>query len=131
MEVEVVSVKTVILDPHIRRAGLIGTGALNLGEKDNFRVPDRAVHRSLPKGTFPSTAAVVVEILSDHDETFEKFGFYAAHGVEELLVVDPRARTVRCWHLVDGEYAPRPGSTVLDVSRDEISGQIDWPPAED
>jgi hypothetical protein len=30
-----------------------------------------------------ATAAVVVEVVSPDDETCERFGFYAAHGVDD------------------------------------------------
>ncbi|MDQ3680552.1 MAG: Uma2 family endonuclease [Actinomycetota bacterium] len=37
------------------------------------------------------------EIISPDDETYEKFGFYADHGVEEIIVADPAARSVTIW----------------------------------
>jgi Uma2 family endonuclease len=39
-------------------------------------------------------AALVLEIISPGDETWEKLDFYAAHGVEELLIVDPEEKVV-------------------------------------
>ena len=47
------------------------------------------------------TAAVVVEVVSPDDETYEKSGFYAAHGVDELIVADPAGRSLSedCWML--------------------------------
>ncbi len=37
-----------------------------------------------------ATAALVVEIVSPGDKTWEKLPFYAAHSVDESLIVDPR-----------------------------------------
>ena len=41
-----------------------------------------------------ATAALVVEIVSPDDHTWEKLEFYAAHSVDELLIVDPAERRV-------------------------------------
>jgi hypothetical protein len=54
----------VLLRPLALGAGLVGTGAFNLGSPDDYRVPDRGLHRGLPTTTFVPTAAVVVEIVS-------------------------------------------------------------------
>jgi Uma2 family endonuclease len=40
------------------------------------------------------TAALVVEIVSPEDETWQKLPYYAAHEVDELLILDPEKRTV-------------------------------------
>ncbi|MBA3619672.1 MAG: Uma2 family endonuclease [Acidothermales bacterium] len=53
-------------------AGLVGTGAFNLGEPDDYRVPDHGYHHELPTATYVPTAAVVVEVVSPDDETYEK-----------------------------------------------------------
>ena len=62
--------------------------------------------------TWVPTAAVVVEIVSPDDETYDKFGFYAAHGVDGLIVTDPAARTVTCWARTTGRTADRRFDTV-------------------
>jgi Uma2 family endonuclease len=49
------------------------------------------------------TAALVLEVVSPGDETWEKLGFYAAHGVEELLIVDPQEKAVSWIGLEAGE----------------------------
>ncbi len=87
-----------LLGPLARRAGLTGSGPLNIGEPDDYRVPDRAYLRDVPDATFVPTAAVVVEIVSPGDESYAKLAFYAARQVDEVLVVDPsqgRARWYR------------------------------------
>src|SRR6516225_7702179 len=101
-----------LLAPVARSVGLVGTGPFNLGDPDDYRVPDRGYHRGLPTTRWVPTAAVVVEVVSPDDETYEKFGFYAAHGVDELIVADLAARTVTCWARGDTSYKEAPSSTV-------------------
>jgi hypothetical protein len=120
-------VLAVLLEPLARGAGFVGSGAFNLGQPDDYRVPDRGLHRERPSGVWVPTAAMVVEILSLDDETFEKFGFYAAHRVDEVLVVDPAARRVRGWRLAGKEYVEREASDLLGVTVAELAGRIDWP----
>jgi hypothetical protein len=117
----------VVLDPYARAAGLIGSGPFNLGDSDDYRVPDGGYHRRLRDAIYLDTAAVVVEILSPDDETYEKFPFYAAHGVDEVLVVDADEHRVRLFRL-DGEgYAEAEGSALLGVDAAAISEAITWP----
>ena len=116
------------LRPLARRAGLHHVTATNLGTADDFRVPDGMVLRSKPVGaTYTDTAALVVEVLSPDDETFAKFAFYAARGVDEVLVADPEGRSVRLWLLRGGGYAETGRSDLLDVTAAELAAQVDWP----
>jgi len=110
-----------------KAAGLVPGGSFNLGQSDDFRVPDGGYHRERPGTLYVPTAAVVLEVLSPDDGTFTKFDFYAAHEVDELLVADPDTRTVRCWHLVAGDYAGRPASALLDVDMVTLVTEVDWP----
>lgn len=66
----------------------MGAGPFNLGEESDYRVPDRGLHRTPPSGTSVATAALVVEIVSPGDETWE-VPFYAAPDVDELLIAEP------------------------------------------
>jgi Uma2 family endonuclease len=116
-----------LLFPRAKAAGLLPGDAFNLGEPQDFRVPDGGYHRARPGTLYVPTAAIVVEVLSPDDETFTKLGFYAAHGVDEVLVADPPARTVRCWHLRDGSYVEKPASGLLDVTMAALEDEIDWP----
>lgn len=70
---------------------------------------------------------MVVEIVSPDDETWDKLGFYAAHTVDKLLIVDPQQRTVTCLGLEAGRYVPLAASGLLRVSTDELAQQIVWP----
>ena len=117
--------------------GLVGSGPFNLGEPADYRVPDRGLHRARSAGVWEATAAMVVEIVSAGDETFEKLGFYAAHGVDEVLVADPVSRTIRIWRLgkaadagVTG-YEEAEASELLGVTVVELTSAIDWPPLDD
>jgi Uma2 family endonuclease len=115
------------IEPRARRAGLAAGDSFNLGEPDNFRVPDAGYHRELPGTLYVPTAALVLEVLSPDDETFTKFDFYAAHGVQEMLVADPETRTVRCWHLQGRAYVEQPSSRLLEVPMSTLEAEVDWP----
>ncbi len=117
----------VLLRPPARAAGLVGMGEFNVGESDDFRVPDMGFVRGVPNQVFVPTAAIVVEILSPHDETWDKFGFYARHAVEEICVVDPRAKQVRWFVLTGDAYEESGASPLLGVTAAGLAGEIDWP----
>jgi Uma2 family endonuclease len=117
----------VLLAPYAQAAGLVGTGPFNLGQPDDYRVPDGGYHRALPSTVWVPTAAVVVEVVSPDDETYDKFGFYADHAVDEVIVADPEQRVVRCWRLEGGAYVEVAESRLLAVTADAITGSIDWP----
>jgi Uma2 family endonuclease len=117
-----------ILRPLARRAGLTMVGQSNLGEGEHdFRVPDSALHRPGTSGTWHPTAPLVVEIVSPNDESWEKLPFYAAHEVGEVLIVDPRKRTVSWLGLEHGEYQPIERSGLVDLGAQELTEQLDWP----
>ena len=117
-----------LLGPYADKAGLVGTGPFNLGQPDDYRVPDRGYHRNLDRRlVYLPTAAVVVEIVSPDDETFEKLPCYAAHGVEEVLVVEPEESKVRVLGLGEGQYEERGTSAVLGVSAVEVARAVRWP----
>lgn len=115
------------LSPHAKAAGLKVTGAFNLGEPTNFRVPDLGVRVPGARGVYLATAAMVVEVLSPDDETFAKFDFYADHGVDEILVADPDSRSIRCWSLAARPARPLAVSAVLGVACADLEAQLDWP----
>ena len=117
------------LGPRARAAGLWPTmGEFNLGDsEDDFRVPDGGLHRERLRGVWHHTAALVVEIASPNDESWQKLPFYAAHGVAEVLIVDPRKRQVHWLGLTDGDYTPIERSALLDLGPRELAERIDWP----
>jgi Uma2 family endonuclease len=104
-------------------------GQSNLGESEHdFRVPDSALHPPDAHGTWHSTAAMVIEIVSPGDESWQKLPFYAAHNVNEVLIVDPAKRTVDWLGLDDDEYHPIEHSGLIDLGPSELAEQLDWPP---
>lgn len=110
-----------------RRVNLRGSGPFNLGTGDDFRVPDGGYHRGTPTDVWLDTAAIVVEVVSPDDETFQKFGFYFDHGVEEIVVADPDARTVRWWTCGSDGFEPVERSPLLGVDAAAVEADIDWP----
>jgi len=64
-------------------------------------------------GTRP--AALVLEIVSPGDDSWNKFGFFATHDVDEVLIVDPQKRSVDWFALRDGDYEPVEHSGLIDL----------------
>ncbi len=119
------------LGPLARTAGLEMIGQSNLGEGEyDYRVPDSALHRPGASGVWHPTAALVVEIVSPGDESWEKLLFYAAHDVDEVLIVDPAKRSVDWLGLQGGEYRPLERSGLIELGASELGERIDWPSVE-
>lgn len=118
----------VVLDPPARAAGLTPSADFNLGDsKDDFRVPDGGLHRPDAAEMWLPTAALVLEIVSPGDETRQKLPFYASHGVDELLIVDPEKRSIEWLALRDGQYRPIEASGLIELDADRLAQRIDWP----
>jgi Uma2 family endonuclease len=119
----------VLLDRPARAAGLVpAMHEVNLGtSEDDFRVPDGALHREIPRSVWNATAPLVVEIASPGDESWQKLPFYAAHGVDEVLIVDPTERRVHWLALGDGEYREVEHNNLIDLGLAELAQRIDWP----
>ncbi len=118
-----------LLGPLASAAGLLAAmHEFNLGESEHdFRVPDGGLHHPGAAGVWLSTAALVVEILSPGDEGWQKLPFYAAHDVDEILIVDPNERTVAWLGLHEGEYHPLERSGLIKLGPVELTEYIDWP----
>jgi Uma2 family endonuclease len=118
-----------ILRPLALAGGFTPSGEFNLGESEHdFRVPDGGLHRDFPTGSWHHTAALVVEVVSPGDESWEKLPYYAARRVDEVLIVDPQERSVTWLALRDGEYRPIERSGLIALGAHELDEQIDWPP---
>jgi Uma2 family endonuclease len=118
----------VLLTPLARAAGLVLTGQFNVGSsEEDYRVPDLGVHRAFSDRVWYPSAMLVIEIVSPGDESYKKLDFYAAHGVEEVVIVDPGERVVKWSVLGDGEYRELEHSAVLACGPAELTRQIDWP----
>lgn len=116
-----------LLRPRAAVAGLWGSGPLNLGHTDDYRIPDGAYPRNRPDAVYLPTAAIVVEIVSPGDETRRKLDFYFNLGVHELLVVDPATGEVEWYGRGASRFERRGRSQLLDVGEADLHGEIDWP----
>jgi Uma2 family endonuclease len=106
--------------------GLLSLGPFNLGEAGNYRVPDRGLVVEFPDAVYISTAALVAEIVSPDDETFAKLPFFAAHDVDEMMLVDPIERVLSVMKRVGDHYEPTSDSTVLGCSVQDIATAMRW-----
>ena len=57
------------------RVGLRAVAEINVGEPDNYRLPDAALTQPGGGGLYNATAALAVEVLSPEDETWNKLPF--------------------------------------------------------
>jgi Uma2 family endonuclease len=114
-----------LIGPLARHAGLRMRGQFNLGNDDDYRVPDGGLQRDTTDRVYYPTAALVIEIISPDDETWKKLQFYAAHGVEELLIVDPQERKLDWLALgAQGDYAPLERSGLIELSAGRESSRM-------
>lgn len=115
------------LSPLADAAGLWLSGPFNLGtSKDDFRVPDFGFHQVEPLQVWVPTAVIVGEVLTPDDESRDKLAFYAARGVEEVLLVDPLAHTVELLLRARPGWAPSAASPRLGVGLDRLA-VLRWP----
>ncbi len=100
--------------------------------EQNYRVPDlTVVTPSQCNDRGLSGAELVVEVLSPNDESRLKQAFYAARGIRESWLVEPRTRGVEVYQLEDGRYVRvasvgGPGgivrSPLLDITLAVVAG---------
>jgi Uma2 family endonuclease len=109
-----------LLDEHSRTRGLELGLEFNLGEFHNHRIPDLGIHRGKPSGLWFETAAMVIEVRSPDDESYEKFDFYFAHGVEEIMIADLVTQTVCLFLRGVDAFTESTQSVLLDITVDEI-----------
>jgi Uma2 family endonuclease len=123
-----------VVAPLARRRGLDpygdSTGIFADLELD-WRVPDQAYatpEQGIEEGL--TGAALVVELRSPGDETYAKLPFYAARGVNEVLVVHEH-RQFELYRLREGHYerAEDGTSNVLSVTFETVHGprlRVTW-----
>jgi Uma2 family endonuclease len=116
-----------ILGPPARAAGLVPMGQFNVGYAEDYRVPDGGLLRPGPDELFYATAALVIEIRSPGDETWDKLSFYATQQVDEVLVVDSEEQMVHWMALKAGQYVDIERSGLIALGPVELAEQIDWP----
>jgi Uma2 family endonuclease len=116
-----------LLGPPAHAADLTPMGDFNVGAKGDYRVPDCGILYPGPDRLYYPTAALVVEIVSPEDESWAKLPFYAAHDVDEVLIVDPKKREIH-WLGLRGEgYEPIERSRLIDLGPAELAERIVWP----
>ncbi len=115
-----------IFGPLAQAAGLTPIADFNLGTKGNYRVPDGGILHPAPDQLYYPTAALVVEVISPYDETWAKLPFYAAHDVEEVLIVDPRKQEVQWLALRGDGYEPIERSGLIELGPAELAERIEW-----
>lgn len=99
------------LAPLAKDRGLLARIELGLfrpGVDNDYRVPDQMYARPEVRSErgIEGPASLVVEILSPHDETYAKLGFFGSIGVAEVLVIDPKSMTVELFTNRDGAVVP-------------------------
>jgi len=100
---------TVVLSQAATRRGLVLTYETGLfAADDDYRVPDLIASRPEDRSHrgVDGTAAFVVELLSPRDESYEKLPWYAAHHVDEILIVDPVSRHIELYSGRSGAPIP-------------------------
>lgn len=117
-----------LLGPLLRAAGLTPIGAFNLGIESNYRVPDLGALRRPSARTWVDDAAIVVEVRSPGDESFDKFDHFAEFGVVEVLIVDPVERQVQVFTRTpdSSTFTPTDTSALLGVDTRTLDDRIDW-----
>jgi len=113
-----------------RKRGLLRSGINVFDEaspKENYRIPDLtfiAAGRETilaADGVRGGGPDAVIEIRSPEDETYQKFGFFAALGTREIAVLDRDSKKPEVYRLAGSQYlaiAPdREGWVVSEVMR--------------
>lgn len=118
-----------LLAPLARAAQLVPViQEFAVGEPNDYVVPDGGLHQAGVRGVWHPTAALVIEIVSPGDESWEKLDFYAARHVDEVLIVEPQQRRVH-WLGLDraGGYRPLERSALIALGPGELASRLDWP----
>jgi Uma2 family endonuclease len=108
------------------RFGLFTTLEFNLGGPKNFRVPDLGFHRTDPIGAWHSTAAIVVEVRSPADESYEKFDFYFEHSVGEILIADIETEVVQWYRRGETGFVKHNMSDILSITAEQVVSKLGW-----
>ncbi len=117
----------IALDQHVRAAGLFLVGPVNIGDDEHdFRVPDLGVLHVRTDEVWLDDAAIVIEVLSPHDESWLKFDHYGSFGVDEIFIVDPDAETVRIFARTADGFDETGQSDLLDLAASALADRIDW-----
>lgn len=124
---DVVAELTVILRSLAGAAGLRALPGANIGRPGRFVQPDVVALDRLEDSAFFPSARLAVEVRSPGQHPDEKLPKYLELGVDEVVLVDPQARTVRWLANRDGAWHETDRSEVLGVPVSEIVEAIRWP----
>jgi len=109
-----------LLSPPARTAGMtVVMGECNFGEAEHDA-------HELDGALRLTSAQLVVEIVMPDQDSWEKLSFYAAHHVDELVVVDPAERAVH-WLALDeqGGYQAVERSGLIDLDPFKLADQLE------
>jgi Uma2 family endonuclease len=71
----------------------------------SWRIPDASIAaRAQESDRGLEGAVLAVEVLSPHDESYDKFAFYARVGVEEVWIIDPPTRAAEIFTIHNGSF---------------------------
>lgn len=113
-----------ILSPLYRRAGFTPIAEFNLGDSNNYRVPDGGALREPSDAVFGTDAAIVIEVLSPDDESWQKFEHDERSGVEEIFIVDPDGPSVQIFVREDAGFVEHDRSELLEVSAAHLVAEL-------
>lgn len=117
-----------LLSPHAAASQLAITGGIGIGaDEHDYRVPDLTLLRPGYEPQWNDTAALVVEIVSPQDKSWDKLPFYAAHRVDEVVIVDRAKRSVDWLALAGDRYEPTTSSGLIEFGPEQLAEQLDWP----
>ncbi len=126
---EVAKILVRIFDRPAQDHGLNAIEVANVGDQDNYRIPDVTVFDpgdADPTGVWLASAAVVVEIASPREDPEAKLPFYAAREVDEVVLVALEARSLMWLALRGGCYVEVERSEVLDLDAAEVAARLPW-----
>lgn len=69
--------------------------------------------------------------LGKRDRSRQKLAFYAAHDVDEVLLVEPSTHTVELYGCEGHGMVRRDCSTVFDLDPEELAARLNWPVIEE
>lgn len=116
-----------VIGPLADTAGLETTLTIAIGaDEHDYRVPDLVLLRPGYAAQWNQTAALVIEIVSPGDKTWDKLGFYAEHRVDELLIIDPAARKIEWLTLTESTYQAIKRSAVIHFGAGQLTERLGW-----
>ncbi len=116
-----------LIGPLADTARLETTLTIAIGaDEHDYRVPDLVLLRPGYASQWNQTAALVVEIVSPGDKSWDKLAFYAAHQVDEVLVVDLKQQRIS-WLSRDGDrYQAIQRSAVIELGAGQLAERLGW-----